>query len=290
MVRKRMKLRRATNKPALLANALRYAEMGLSVIPVHNPINGQCSCGQSNCTSIGKHPRISAWPQKASSDPETIRSWWKRWPQANIGLATGNTFAVLDVDKKNGGLDSLKSLEEEIGGLPDTVRVDTGGGGRHYYFQKNSPINNSAGALGPGLDVRGTGGFIVAPPSLHLSGKRYRYSKNIPFALGHIAPLPDEILRRLAPPACARSAERVATSLHPSDRIGEGERNDTLARVIGHLLRRDIDAHMARTLIHALNQTNCSPPLSGREVDQTIDSIARRELQRRGQGAKEYRQ
>ena len=86
----------------LLEAALDYAERGWQVIPLHNPEGAGCSCGHPDCESRGKHPRTKNGLKDATSKPETIRGWWKRWPQANIGLATGplSGFFVLDCDGK----------------------------------------------------------------------------------------------------------------------------------------------------------------------------------------------
>jgi len=117
--------------------------------------------------------------QDASRDPETIKGWWTEFPLANIAIATGvpSNLLVLDVDPKNGGDESLKELEKQIGPLPKTVIALTGGGGEHYYFilPVNAEIKNSIGKLGPGLDIKTTGGYVVAEPSIHQNGRPYVY-------------------------------------------------------------------------------------------------------------------
>jgi putative DNA primase/helicase len=112
-------------------------------------------------------------------EPATILRWSSEWPNANVGIATGSksgTF-VLDVDPRNGGDESLEALQQDIGELPETVTVRTESGGRHFYFQfgDTDTFRNSASKLGPGLDIRAEGGFVVAPPSLHISGNRYAW-------------------------------------------------------------------------------------------------------------------
>lgn len=125
------------------------------------------------------------WKEGATTDQRKLAQWWQEWPNAMIGMPTGSKsgIVVLDVDVKNdvNGLETLKDngwLEE----IPEsTVEVETPSGGRHYYFEApvNTEIRNSAGKIGPGLDVRGEGGFIILPPSrpnVH-DNRDYRYSE-----------------------------------------------------------------------------------------------------------------
>lgn len=97
-----------------------------------------------------------------------IKAWWERWPTANVGVPTGQSsgLLVLDVDARGGGPQSLAALERENGPLPPTARSRTGGGGLHIFFRypTGEEVRNSAGLLGPGLDVRGKGGYVVVPP------------------------------------------------------------------------------------------------------------------------------
>src|SRR5262249_6866135 len=107
--------------------------------------------------------------------PNVIREWWQRHPNANVGIATGaaSGLVVLDVDPDHGGGESAE-LYMPGEALPSTLIARTGGGGLHMYFKHpGGRIRNSASELGPGLDVRGDGGYVVAPPSVHFSGKPY---------------------------------------------------------------------------------------------------------------------
>lgn len=109
----------------------------------------------------GKRPILKDWTSKASSDSETIKHWIEKNPNANIGI-NPRGFFVLDVDPKNGGVDTLKELEAKHGPLPETATQRTPSGGFHYLFRGN--IATSASKLGRGLDTRGeTGQFVVAP-------------------------------------------------------------------------------------------------------------------------------
>src|SRR5712671_5592637 len=108
---------------------LELSRRGFYIFPLHNPTADGCSCRKVDCSSIGKHPIISDWTNKASTDPRQFKSWRSKWPQANIGVVTGRrsgTF-VLDVDDKDAdsGSLSLRRLEAEHQPLPVTLTVVT---------------------------------------------------------------------------------------------------------------------------------------------------------------------
>ena len=114
----------------------------------------------------------------ASKNETQIRNWWSQHPLANIGIATGtiSNLFVLDIDTggEKTGFDSLSTLETKHGSLPATPRVRTGSGGEHFYFWCDDPeMRNSAGKIGQNIDVRANGGYVVAPPSTHISGNIY---------------------------------------------------------------------------------------------------------------------
>src|SRR4051812_3637204 len=160
----------------MLHQALRYAATGIPVLPLFEPKDGGCACGDPTCKRPGKHPRTPNGVNDATTDEETIRSWWGRWRHANIGLGTGQNSKVFVVDVDGPvGQESLRRLEAENRPLWRDGRVRTGRGFHHYFRRpKNVRISNSAGKLGEGLDVRGDGGYVVAAGSFHVSGKSYR--------------------------------------------------------------------------------------------------------------------
>ena len=178
--------------------ALRLARHGWQVLPCHSPTTSGCSCRQPDCASPGKHPRTRRGLHDASNDLTVVRSWWRRWPLANLGIRTGATsgLVVVDIDPEHGGLDTIRRLNTEIP-LPRGLRVRTGSGGWHLYFaHPEGEIRNSAGtALGTGVDVRGDGGYVVAPPSRHMRGGEYRWVG--PWQLPQ---LPAQLLEHLRPP------------------------------------------------------------------------------------------
>jgi len=128
-----------------------------------------------------KRPLVKHGFKDASKDQEQIRAWWTRWPDAIICMPTGRAsgFIVLDIDVKNGqdGRAALAELERQHGPLPKTLTAETPSGGLHLYFtmpDTDPPLGNSAGKLGPGIDVRGEGGYIVLPPS-RINGRAYKW-------------------------------------------------------------------------------------------------------------------
>jgi energy-coupling factor transporter ATP-binding protein EcfA2 len=195
------------------------------------------------------------------------------WPHANIGIATGPSGLVaLDVDPDKGGGESLVSLVAQHGQLPDTIAAITGGGGQHYYFRAgDAPVGSSASKLGPGLDIRAVGGYVVAPPSLHRSGRRYQWEVS-----GHpddvdLAPPPDWLYARCAAP----STRREPCDSGDERQVSEGSRNDSLTRTGGKLRRIGMAEDVILAALLAENAARCNPPLPEQEVRDVARSIAR---------------
>ncbi len=190
--------------------ALSYAELGWQVFPVHSvDADGKCSChdpGGPNC-SPGKHPRTRHGLKDATDLEETVVEWWSRWPDANIGIATGEASGlwVLDVDIrfdrstgeiKTDGEASLAKLEADNEALPSTMTAKTGGGGRHIYFAWDSDVPvGCPGGMPKGIDIKGEGGYVLAPPSLHASGIRYAWLSDP--ETSPLAPAPPWLVRRV---------------------------------------------------------------------------------------------
>ena len=159
--------------------ALAYAARGWHVFPVEPQ---------------GKRPMQGIrWREASTTDPETIRAWWKRWPKANIGLDCGKSgLVVLDFDAGKPEF-AGDDLLEAVFRIP-TAHAATGGGGYHFFFRQpeGEPLGNRRGDLPAGVDVRGVGGYVVLPPSVHPSGGRYTWLDD-----GEPAPLPYFILELL---------------------------------------------------------------------------------------------
>lgn len=134
----------------------------------------------------------------ATCDPATITGWWSSDPRYNIGIATGKAsgFFAVDLDQKHDGRQALAELEEEFGYLPETVEQITPTGGRHVLFRypDGIEIRNSASRIRPGIDVRGTGGYILAAPSIHPNGSAYRWHHDLHPDLIPIAAAPAWLL------------------------------------------------------------------------------------------------
>lgn len=154
----------------LTTAALQYARRGWHVLPLHTPKNGRCSCGDSACDHIGKHPRVARWHVVASCDPALIVNWWRLWPDANLGILTGRKSNLLVLDSDKGGAATIMAH----GGFSETPTVRTSSG-EHYYFEHPGFAISNAVRVLPGLDIRSDNGLVVAPPSLHVSGHRYEW-------------------------------------------------------------------------------------------------------------------
>jgi len=268
--------------------ALRYASQGLPVVPIWPALKFErgftCGCGKgTQCRQPAKHPLgalVRNGCKDATTDEKKIREWWMVWPDANIGIATGDVV-VIDIDPRHGGDQALAELEAKHGKLPPTWRVNTGGGGQHIFFHAPAGvvIKNSAGELGNGIDVRGRGGYVVAPPSNHVSGGVYEWDQDA----GEIAPIPKWLVEMLVKPAAAAKIATPAEGWRELVRNGvsEGQRNAVAARLTGYLLRKFIDPLVVLELVQSWNLTRFTPPLSPDEITQIVNSVAGRELKRR---------
>jgi len=252
----------------LLRSALALAQRKAHVLP---------------CSPGGKTPATAHGLKDATIDPAAMARWWAKGDY-NIGIATGRVsgFFVVDVDGHDGEA-ALRSLERENGALPQTVEVITGGGGRHLYFSMPSTaIANSVGKIAPHIDVRGDGGYVLAPPSVHPSGRRYAWSVD---SGSKIAEAPAWLLAKIVDYSTSNGAtpssewHRLAT-----DGVAEGARNDSIAKLSGHLLRRYVDPWVALELIRTWNAARCRPPLADKEIQQIHNSIAGKEIKRRAEG------
>ncbi len=211
--------------------------------------------------------------QQSRADAATLAHWFDRWPDANIGIVTGeiSNLIVLDVDPKHGGDDSLSELEHRFGVLPETVEARTGGGGRHLYFtHPGTAVPNRAG-LAQGIDLRGDGGYVVAPPSLHPSGQLYAWAPGRSPDEAALAALPRWLFFAGRPLRTGRPVAEWRQLVH--DGVPEGERNSTIASLTGHLLWHGVDPHVVLELMLAWNRVRCRPPLDDEEVARVVASI-----------------
>jgi hypothetical protein len=175
--------------------ALAYASIGWHIFPCWwIKDDGQCACGSAQCKSPGKHPisRVAPWGQNnATTDAESIRKWWTQYPDANIAVfLERSNLCAIDIDPRNGGLDTIDQIEAKHGKLESDLLQFTGGGGEHRYFTKPT-MGSLPGKLGPGVDVK-VNGYTMLEPSNHVSGKLYGWEASSDPREGIMAsPLPD---------------------------------------------------------------------------------------------------
>lgn len=165
---------------ALLA-ALGYAARGWRALPIWSASEGRCGCPKgAECDRPGKHPIVRNGVNDATTDERQIREWFTEYPGANVGIATGreSSLTVVDADARGGkpGVVNLTVLCASQGGLPATLRVKTSGGGLHLYFEFSDALQTGSNVLAEGIDVRNDGGYVIAPPSVHVSGEQYRFA------------------------------------------------------------------------------------------------------------------
>jgi Bifunctional DNA primase/polymerase, N-terminal/Primase C terminal 1 (PriCT-1) len=253
----------------MLATALALAARRISVFPV---------------VPRGKEPACAGGCKSATTDGDIIRRWWHAEPSCNIGIATGSVSGIFVVDVDGFEAEGrLAKIEAEHGKLPDTVEAITARG-RHLYFryQPGCSVRNTAGRIAPGIDTRGDGGYVLAPPSVHPSGRIYAWSVDS----GHaFAIAPPWLLDRINGRANGRTVATPPTvwSALVLDGVDEGERNHATTRLCGYLLRRNVNAQVALGLLQIWNLTRCRPPLPEAEVEQIVNSVAGAELRRRGE-------
>jgi hypothetical protein len=237
--------------------ALHYAALGLAVIPLYgvNETSG-CDCGTRDCPSPGKHPATAHGLKDASRDDERILGWWDGKMDCNVGVATGQVSGVivLDVD----GVDGAASLAT-LGPLPPTWRSATGRGEHLWFRHPGGVIPNFVKRL-PGLDLRGDGGYVVAPPSRHHTGRQYEWIVSPENTA--LADVPARLLE-LMQPAHLPQQRRLAVA----DRIAQGSRNDTLYRQARSLKAKGFGRSAIAAALHAENQDRCDPPLLASEIE-----------------------
>lgn len=250
--------------------ALDYAARGWRVFPCHTPgEGGRCSCMNRDCDSVGKHPRTRRGLHDATTDAEQIRRWWRMWPDANIAIVTGGGLLVLDVDPRNDGDMSLAEMEDAHGELR-TLTARTGGGGLHFYFAGPEDARTHLG-FRAGLDLKAGGGYVVAPPSLHASGRRYEWQPDAPETAQQMPAWLLAEVQRASPNGNGKGARAPAVE----DRIPAGARNQTLASIAGTLRRRGLDADEIAAALLEINAKRCDPPLDEGEARAIAASIGR---------------
>jgi len=288
--------------------ALMWAAHGIPVFPLHEVYDGVCTCtctdhwrkkeGKwvmlcegnnhfcgSECGNKGKHPRtdrkigLQNGLKIASTDPEKIKVWWEKYPTANIGGRMLGKLGI-DVDPKHGGNAAIHDLCEKYGQewLDGAWRNASGSGGDHFIFDNKTgvPFKNSASKIGPGIDTRGDEGYLVMPPSLHASGRRYAV-----VSPGEFPPVPQHIIDALNAPKSESEVvfqDRPARNGigNPNEKFLDGHRNDgLLAYGLGRMRyawERTEDEHYSQ--LSRVNQLRCVPLLDDDEVRDLAAHIA----------------
>jgi Bifunctional DNA primase/polymerase, N-terminal len=241
------------SRPSLLLRdaALGYASRGIPVLPLHYPLPRRgalqpvagaqppalgtgCSCRDPGCGQPGKHPLGALVPhgvKDATCNRARVVAWWTHHPQANIGLACGYAFDVLDVDGP-AGAQALRALAAEHGLQSSGPLVRTGGGGWHFCLAPTGLSNVRPAGL-ERVDWRGRGGYVVAPPSRHHSGHPYQWAtgRDVDTPPGTVPAVLLERLDRRPPQRPAGPVELAAVGDRPGGRYARAALAEELARV-----------------------------------------------------------
>ncbi|PYC46595.1 hypothetical protein DI396_14965 [Litorivita pollutaquae] len=244
--------------------ALAWARHGGKIIALHGvDENGNCTCGKPDCRSPGKHPIAELFPKgqySATSNTAKIRRAFKKYPNANFGVILPPGMVVLDVDGPEGA-ETFKKLN-----LPPTLSVRTGRG-THYYFRVSEALPKRKAPL-PGIDIKdNASGYLVGPPSMHKSGRRYRVRRGET----RLAVLPADFKRAL------NRDERRTAQIDTVASFKSGSRNNELTKIAGSLRFRGLAETAIAGALQAINAVACSPPLDADEVERIASSVGKYE-------------
>jgi hypothetical protein len=258
------------NMQTLHESALSYAERSFPVFPIK---------------PLQKRPATRNGFKDASMDVPRVNAWWERNAGYNIGLNC-EPMLILDVDRKNGGDETFARMCSEIGAsIFEGVPLVATPGGRHFWFRRpDPPISRHNGIL-PGIDLLGVGGYAIAPPSVRSDGS-YRWAAEFEDDAEELRPgdLPefprvvyDYLIAVSATPEFVTPSKLVAVrSVAPAESgiIDDGWRNSRLASLAGTLVAGDYGEAVG-TVLHAVNEKHCVPPLPVTEVDSIVKSASR---------------
>lgn len=256
---------------AVIAQVRSYAELGLAVLPIHGVVDGICTCGDSNCDRPGKHPSIPRGVYGASTDVEWLENSYRDHPDENVGVATGRVSGIILLD-----LDTQEAIDQANRlGLPKTWAFVTGKGEQYAFkypaLQEDFYVQNAV-QIGPGMDIRSDGGYSVIPPSIHYSGKEYKWI--YPPDTTELASIPKWLFDKFV------IKNRTAASSYKQEEETEiqeqGGRNEYLFKVGTGLRAGKLSGEEIRLVLHERNMRSCSPPLTEDEVNKIAESITQR--------------
>ena len=262
----------------LAAAASRYASTyDWAVFPVHSIRDGACTCSQVDCGSPGKHPRTPRGLTDATKDQQVIKEWWQQWPEANIGVRTGQASGIMavDLDVKDEDVNGITNWYDllDAHGSASTMTAFTGSGGQHWIYKlpTDCEVRNDAGTkLAKGIDIRGDGGYIVVAPSIHLSGATYEWEDNSPAVLA-----PEWLISKCASPvvkAPAAAVQRPVGDYEPwvttaLEGVGESYRNQTATRLVGYFHKSGVAEDIIYAILTPFAEA-CTPAMDTRELRQ----------------------
>lgn len=252
---------------AAFATALDFAAHGLPVFPVRPPVDGRCPCHRPDCGDAGKHPFTEHGFKDAVTDERQLLHWNARWPDANWAMACGGAV-VVDVDTKNGA-DPLEVIPEHDLTGPSVWTGEAlegsleGERGTHVYRAPGCPTGRTPI---DGVEVRGTGAYVILPGSRHVSGVPYEWASDA---------RPWNVILEPVPEALVPKAKLTPVA---DGEIVDGTRNNTLASIAGKLRNCGLTEREIRAALLVVNHDRCRPPKPEDEVRGVAKSIARYEL------------
>lgn len=228
-------------------------------------INGICTCSKgAMCPYTGKHPTalkdVKNHNIKSNKEFENIII---KHPYANFAILTGDGLVVIDIDVKGNGLETYEKLKDI---MPETLTVRTGTGGFHLYYSTDVEVRNRVRFV-DGIDVRGDGGYVVAPTSKHKCGGYYEIIKDI-----SIQPITPELLELITTPKADTNSD-VQNDVELVDAFGEGERHDRMVKIGGTMYRQGLSYEAVLECLQNMNETVCSPPLPYSEIKSIAKSL-----------------
>ena len=225
-----------------------------------------------------KHPAFKGWQDAANGDPATVDRWWKQNPNYNIGFACGtksNAF-VFDVDPRNGGADSYELLISEHGRMPDTWQQITGGGGMQFFFRFPAfKVGNCAG-MWQGIDIKGEGGYVVVPPSIHPdTGREYQWDGLEDIDHTPLGEAPEWLIEALHHKFCPVQEVHHSDRLPIGEKIHKGVQHVTLVSLAGAMRRMGMSATDIYPTLWQVNQDHCDEPGPAENIWKIAESMDR---------------